>query len=328
MAHKKNFVSPSDSDYVLGLKNPALAAFLSWLIPGAGQMYQGRTFKGVLFCICILGMFFCGVQMGEGRPVYCYYEMNADRMDNQNGSARRFRNYGYISQFLVGLPALPAIVQTKRFDSPNNTNELDGPVDVLFEGVLLGGEDGQIQKITGSLNLKQSAGVRGPEIEGRFLGTLQPSGEKVDLELRENNFNDDGSLGRKISADPKRYISLEVAKVVKGPESLGTVLQGTIPRPFRNWYQVPLQDPQLQDMNARLGKRWELAMVFTWIAGLLNILVIWDAYEGPAYDFHPQSIENENEHSPHSSQAETPNQETPNQETELKKKPPVSKVKL
>ena len=28
-----------------------------------------------------------------------------------------------------------------------------------------------------------------------------------------------------------------------------------------------------------------MAMVFTWIAGLLNILAIWDAVEGPAFGY-------------------------------------------
>ncbi len=322
MVHKKSVISPSDSDFTLGLKRPGLAAFLSWLIPGAGQMYQGRTFKGVLFCICILGMFFCGVQMGEGRPVYCYYEIEADRANNQNGAVRRFRNYGYISQFLVGLPALPALVQSKRFDSAENTYGLDGPVDELFEGVLLGGEENQVQKIVGTINLHQSAGLQGPEIEGRFLGTLQPSGESVDLELSENNFDDNVSyIGRKISADPQKNVALEVVKIVKGPENLGRFLQGTIPRPFHNWYQVPLQDSQLQDMNARLGKRWELAMVFTWIAGLLNILVIWDAYEGPAYDFLPQLEEDKNQKKPEPARAR------PSNKAESKPEPATSKVK-
>jgi hypothetical protein len=30
---------------------------------------------------------------------------------------------------------------------------------------------------------------------------------------------------------------------------------------------------------------FELALVFTWIAGLLNILAVWDALEGPAYGY-------------------------------------------
>ena len=34
-----------------------------------------------------------------------------------------------------------------------------------------------------------------------------------------------------------------------------------------------------------MGKFFELAKIFTWIAGLLNILAVWDAFEGPAYGY-------------------------------------------
>ena len=34
-----------------------LAAFLSYLIPGLGQIYQGRYAKGILFMVSLLGMF-------------------------------------------------------------------------------------------------------------------------------------------------------------------------------------------------------------------------------------------------------------------------------
>ena len=39
-------VSPDDGSRI-ELRNPFLAAVLSWLVPGLGQIYQGRTFKGV-----------------------------------------------------------------------------------------------------------------------------------------------------------------------------------------------------------------------------------------------------------------------------------------
>ncbi len=40
-----------------------------------------------------------------------------------------------------------------------------------------------------------------------------------------------------------------------------------------------------QQLHAELGKIHELALVFTWIAGLLNILAVWDAIDGPAYGY-------------------------------------------
>ena len=59
-----------DSTVEIDLKDPRLAAFLAWLIPGAGHIYQGRTGKGVLFFVCILGTFFYGLYIGDGRVVY------------------------------------------------------------------------------------------------------------------------------------------------------------------------------------------------------------------------------------------------------------------
>src|SRR5688572_12026149 len=47
-----------------------LAGFLSYLIPGLGQIYQGRIAKGVLFMVCLVGMFLLGLRMGEYRNVY------------------------------------------------------------------------------------------------------------------------------------------------------------------------------------------------------------------------------------------------------------------
>ena len=42
----------------INLREPAVAAILAWLIPGAGHLYQRRTGKGLLFMICILGIYF------------------------------------------------------------------------------------------------------------------------------------------------------------------------------------------------------------------------------------------------------------------------------
>ena len=63
------------------------------------------------------------------------------------------------------------------------------------------------------------------------------------------------------------------------------MIVGSIPRPFLDSYGVPPDQDQLQEVTGRLGKLHELALVFTWIAGLLNILAIWDCVQGPAYGF-------------------------------------------
>jgi hypothetical protein len=51
-------------------KNPWIAGVLAFLIPGAGHLYQGRTVKGIIYCVSILGLFFWGQKMGEGMVVY------------------------------------------------------------------------------------------------------------------------------------------------------------------------------------------------------------------------------------------------------------------
>src|SRR5947209_17608647 len=45
--------------------NP-LAALLSYLVPGLGQISQGRVGKGVLFFCCIYALFFYGTLLGSG----------------------------------------------------------------------------------------------------------------------------------------------------------------------------------------------------------------------------------------------------------------------
>ncbi len=83
------------------LRNPALAAFLGWLVPGAGHLYQGRTGKGLLYLICILGTFFYGLYLGDGKVVYFSWRPNDTR-------------WAYFCQVGVGLAALPALVQADR----------------------------------------------------------------------------------------------------------------------------------------------------------------------------------------------------------------------
>jgi hypothetical protein len=87
----------------INLKNPLLAAFLAWLVPGLGHIYQGRRTKGVLYAICILGLFFLGLFLGEGKIVYW-------RWINPLRDPEHFRLY-YVGQFFAGLAALPALIQ-------------------------------------------------------------------------------------------------------------------------------------------------------------------------------------------------------------------------
>ncbi len=154
------------SQQQLELRDPMKAAFLAWLIPGLGHFYQGRKGKGWLYAICILGIYFAGFALGEGKVVYW-------RWVSPLSNPEKFSPH-YIGQFFVGLPALPALIQ----------------------------------------------------------GTIR-------YFLPGSNF-----------------------------------LWGFMAEPPQNI---------LNGMHLRLGKLLEIGTIYTTVAGLLNVLAIYDAYEGPAY---------------------------------------------
>jgi hypothetical protein len=85
----------------INLKNPGWAALLAWLWPGAGHLYQGRRAKGILFMVCILSTYIAGLMMGRGHVVYAAFSPED-------------RRWQYICQLGVGLPALPALLQSYR----------------------------------------------------------------------------------------------------------------------------------------------------------------------------------------------------------------------
>ena len=176
-------VNPAFPD--LDLKNRRLAAFLAWLIPGAGHIYQGRTGKGLLFAIFILGTFYYGLYIGDGKVVYA----STAPIVSRDFAFVRDR-WQYPCQFFAGLPALPAVVQRAR--------------------VLSGKEPLP------------------------YLGMAPPR-----------------------QAAPGGFEVIDVA--------------GNIAR----------QPTELAQWQYELGYRFELGWVFTVVAGLLNVLAIFDAHAGP-----------------------------------------------
>lgn len=147
------------------LKEPVKAAFLAWLLPGLGHYYQGRRGKALLYAACILGLYFVGLALGEGKIVF--WRWTSPFRDPENFRA------SYLCQFFVGLPALPGLIQ----------------------------------------------------------GTL-------------------------------RHLGME------------PILWGVLDAPPQN---------AINALHPKLGKLVEVGWVYTVVAGLLNILAIYDAYEGPAY---------------------------------------------
>jgi hypothetical protein len=106
----KTVIESSETDesiVEIDLKDPRLAAFLAWLVPGLGHIYQGRTGKGVLFFVCIIGTFFYGWYIGGQRVVYA---------STANVFSMQFLQdrWQYVCQVGAGLPALPALVERQR----------------------------------------------------------------------------------------------------------------------------------------------------------------------------------------------------------------------
>jgi hypothetical protein len=175
----------------IDLKDPRLAAFLAWLIPGLGHFYQRRTGKGVLFFVCIVGTFYYGMYIGSGRVVYA---------STANVFSMRFLQdrWQYVCQVGVGLPALPALVQRQLVRDHKNPlfgdNFMRPPYDEKFP---------------------------------------PPGGARFDS-VDETDHN-----------------------------------------------HTVIHPDELAKWNYDYGDFFEIGTVFTVIAGLLNILAIYDAYGGP-----------------------------------------------
>ena len=127
-------------------------------------------------------------------------------------------------------------------------------------------------------------------MHGEFVGTItSKKGPTQDIKLA---LGDVPRLGKPVMADPERGIELEVVDAGKSPARPVGRLRGSIPRSFWDRFEAPPDDDErdldrgyLLELHRQLGKFYELSMTFTMIAGLLNILVILDAVEGPAYGY-------------------------------------------
>jgi hypothetical protein len=102
-----------------------LAGFLSYLVPGLGQIAQGRVAKGVLFLVCIYTLFFYGMYLGSGTVTYkektytvrsnVYLPDTAKENERNNTwglPPTAFNLYNrpqFLGQFWVGVAAWPAV---------------------------------------------------------------------------------------------------------------------------------------------------------------------------------------------------------------------------
>jgi hypothetical protein len=175
-----------------------VAALLSYLVPGLGQIVQGRIAKGVLFLVCLYGLFFYGMYLGNWRNVYIP-ESPAPREGGGDRASRLLDSITdrarFAGQFWIGAAAWPAIAQ--QFSRPSSFQP---------------GED-------------------------------------------QDEFN-------------KRLASWR---------------KGELLHPlFGNFMRAP-DEAELNEELRNSDKKYELGWMYTVIAGVLNILVIYDAFAGAAF---------------------------------------------
>ncbi|MFO0845617.1 MAG: DUF6677 family protein [Gemmataceae bacterium] len=120
---------------IMHIRPPAYGAgFLSYLVPGLGQITQGRVGKGLLFLVCIYTLFFYGVYLGTGSVTIdgktfhvssnVYLPDAAE--DPQPGAPRQlppllqnlYARPQFAGQFWVGVAAWPAIIQYMSREDP------------------------------------------------------------------------------------------------------------------------------------------------------------------------------------------------------------------
>ncbi len=114
------------------------AACLSYLVPGLGQIYQGRVAKGVLFLVCLYTLFFYGLFLGRGTAAVPVdgeikkYQLSSnvylptidDRNQGKGDGARLngqlltdlYHRPQFLGQFWMGVVVWPAIWQYGTYD--------------------------------------------------------------------------------------------------------------------------------------------------------------------------------------------------------------------
>ena len=213
--------APLELTPAVDLRDPWLAAFLAWLVPGAGHLYQRRYGKGILFFVCILSTFCYGLFLGSSNVVYASFRKADDREYLQDDV-----RYAFLCQIGMGLPALPAMIQAQRVGGADPKAPLwDG---FMAPPVLIGQRVHQdwIERLVAS-----------------GIGDFKPEDFK-----------------RLAGSDYERYL----------PE-----------RPGEQQSDYNGRANQLSMWHLYYGSMFDLGTVFTMIAGLLNVLVIFDAWGGP-----------------------------------------------
>src|SRR4051794_20722330 len=113
-----------------------LAALLSYLVPGLGQVYQGRIGKGLMFFAGLYVLFFWGMAMGHMKNVWLpdathlpAYQLGPFNLTGtQKAVAYRPQ---FLAQVWIGAAAWPALYQYTRTTMPVNVDTPPDPSPLL-----------------------------------------------------------------------------------------------------------------------------------------------------------------------------------------------------
>jgi len=187
--------SPRSGHQPPGRVYSPLAGFLSYLVPGLGQICQGRTSKGIFFLASVYGLFIGGMYLGDWKNVYIPDTARNNGPSNWPPFLTNIYNRPqFAGQVWIGVAAWPAIWQYNHGPMPSAKVS---PFWHYFE----------------QTPPEQRFEVP-PDYDGKTLIELQNEGDKT----------------------------------------------------------------------------WDLGWVYTVIAGVLNVLVIYDAFAGPAFGFPDRSL--------------------------------------
>ena len=253
-----------------------------------------------------------GVSRGSG----AFDGPNDDPFRTPFGPPRRQLLQHYTAQVFAGVAAWPALLQHQRFQSEGNAprRRLGESIDAEFTGLLIADFADRpvvLATLGGRLNVAPLGD--GSRAKGTLTATAAPPDdprERTGFEgLTEIRFPPDppaaaprevtleptnvraidrpvnGEPGRlvKFLIDPAGLVQIALPDGVAAEEFARPRIVGTVPRPLTNWYLAPRDLRATNRLHAAKGTTMDLAVVFTMIAGLLNVLAFWDAIDGPAY---------------------------------------------
>jgi hypothetical protein len=95
-----------------------MAGFLSYLVPGLGQICQGRIGKGLLFLVCLYTLFGYGMYLGDWKNVYMAEAANERPGAWPALALSLYNRPQFAGQFWIGAAAWPAVWQYNHWALP------------------------------------------------------------------------------------------------------------------------------------------------------------------------------------------------------------------